>query len=109
MGDPRPFALAGHPWVPTAVMLSVWLCLAWTCHALRHDLAAHNKSAPAVLTPAAVCCCMTNTHIHCQTALIREATLMKKFNHPAVLPLYAAFVAGRELWLVTPYMVSSGT
>jgi hypothetical protein len=40
-----------------------------------------------------------------KTALIREATLMKKFHHPAVLPLYAAFVAGRELWFVTPFMV----
>lgn len=44
-----------------------------------------------------------------QTALIREATLMKKFNHPGVLPLYAAFVAGRELWFVTPFMASAGS
>jgi serine/threonine protein kinase len=36
--------------------------------------------------------------------LVKEATIMKKFNQPSVLPLYAAFVAGRELWFVTPYM-----
>lgn len=30
---------------------------------------------------------------------------MKKFHHPAVLPLYAAFVTGKELWFVTPFMV----
>lgn len=42
-----------------------------------------------------------------QTALVREATLMKKFHHPAVLPLYAAFVTGKELWFVTPFMVSA--
>lgn len=55
------------------------------------------------------CLLLPNKQTRCQTALIREATLMRKFNHPAVLPLYAAFLAGRELWLVTPYMVSSGT
>jgi hypothetical protein len=32
---------------------------------------------------------------------------MKKFHHPAVLPLYAAFVTGKQLWFVTPFMVSA--
>lgn len=39
-------------------------------------------------------------------AVTREATLLKRFRHPAVLPLHAAFVTGKELWLVTPLMVS---
>lgn len=29
---------------------------------------------------------------------------MKRFSHPAVLPLHAAFVAGNEVWFVTPFM-----
>eukprot|EP00775_Hariotina_reticulata_P002775 gene2775-3068_t len=37
-------------------------------------------------------------------ALIREATLMKRLSHPNVLPLHAAFVHGRELWMVMPLM-----
>jgi hypothetical protein len=40
-----------------------------------------------------------------QTALIREATLMRKLNHPNVLALRAAFVAEKELWFVEPFMV----
>jgi serine/threonine protein kinase len=39
-----------------------------------------------------------------QTSLIREATLMRKLQHPHVLQLYTSFVVGRELWLVMPYM-----
>ncbi|WIA42340.1 hypothetical protein OEZ86_008352 [Tetradesmus obliquus] len=37
-------------------------------------------------------------------ALIREATLMRKLQHPNVLQLHTSFVVGRELWLVMPYM-----
>jgi hypothetical protein len=33
---------------------------------------------------------------------------MRKFSHPAVLPLHAAFVSGKELWFITPYMVRTG-
>jgi serine/threonine protein kinase len=39
-----------------------------------------------------------------QTSLIREATLMRKLQHPNVLQLHTSFVVGRELWLVMPYM-----
>lgn len=39
-----------------------------------------------------------------QEAVVREVTLMRRFNHPALLPLHACFVHGRELWVVTPYM-----
>jgi serine/threonine protein kinase len=35
---------------------------------------------------------------------VREATLMKRFDHPCVLPLLASFVCGRQLWMVTPFM-----
>jgi hypothetical protein len=42
-----------------------------------------------------------------QSALVREAQMMKKFSHPALLPLQACFVVGKELWLITPFMVRS--
>ena len=29
---------------------------------------------------------------------------MKSYSHPNVLPLHASFVAGHELWMVTPFM-----
>jgi hypothetical protein len=44
-----------------------------------------------------------------QNALVSEATLMRKFSHPAVLPLHTSFVSGKELWFVTPYMVRTRT
>lgn len=39
-----------------------------------------------------------------QAALIREATLLRRFQHQHVLLLYTSFVVGRELWMVMPYM-----
>lgn len=36
--------------------------------------------------------------------IIREAQTMKSYNHPNVLPLYTSFVAGQDLWMVTPFM-----
>jgi len=29
---------------------------------------------------------------------------MKSYNHPNVLPLYASFVAGQDLYMITPFM-----
>jgi len=40
----------------------------------------------------------------CQGALIREATLLRRFQHQNVLLLYTSFVVGRELYMVMPYM-----
>lgn len=37
-------------------------------------------------------------------AAAQEAALMRRFAHPNVLPLHAAFVHGCELWMVMPYM-----
>jgi serine/threonine protein kinase len=39
-----------------------------------------------------------------QAGLVQEATLMKRFDHPCVLPLLACFVSGRQLWMVTAFM-----
>lgn len=39
-----------------------------------------------------------------QTALIREAALLRRFQHRHVLLLHTSFVVGRELWMVFPYM-----
>jgi serine/threonine protein kinase len=39
-----------------------------------------------------------------QAALIREATLLRRFQHRHVLLLYTSFVVGRELWMVMPFM-----
>jgi serine/threonine protein kinase len=45
-------------------------------------------------------------HFHCavQAALIREANLLRRFQHRHVLLLHTSFVVGRELWMVMPYM-----
>lgn len=37
-------------------------------------------------------------------ALIREAALLRQFQHQNVLLLYTSFVVGRELYMVMPYM-----
>lgn len=39
-----------------------------------------------------------------QACLIREATLLRRFQHQHVLLLHTSFVVGRELWMVTPFM-----
>lgn len=39
-----------------------------------------------------------------QAGLIREAALLRRFQHRHVLLLYTSFVVGRELWMVMPYM-----
>lgn len=39
-----------------------------------------------------------------QGALIREAALLRRFQHRHVLLLHTSFVVGRELWMVMPYM-----
>lgn len=39
-----------------------------------------------------------------QAALIREASLLPRFQHRHVLLLHTSFVVGRELWMVMPFM-----
>ncbi|EFJ42273.1 hypothetical protein VOLCADRAFT_67210, partial [Volvox carteri f. nagariensis] len=36
--------------------------------------------------------------------VIEEVAIMRRYQHPAVLPLLCSFVADSELWLVMPYM-----
>ncbi|KAG1678629.1 hypothetical protein FOA52_012636 [Chlamydomonas sp. UWO 241] len=40
--------------------------------------------------------------------IVREAQVMKNYNHPNVLPLYTSFVHAHDLWLVVPF-VSGGS
>lgn len=35
--------------------------------------------------------------------LVKEASIMKAYKHPNVLPLHCAFVTDAELWMVIPY------
>ena len=41
---------------------------------------------------------------HLQEEIIHEAQTMRQYNHPNVLPLYASFVEGQDLWMVMPYI-----
>lgn len=38
------------------------------------------------------------------TAIAKEASLMRRFHHPNLLPLLTSFVSGSELWMVMPYL-----
>jgi serine/threonine protein kinase len=38
-----------------------------------------------------------------QEDIIHEAQTMKSYSHPNVLSLYASFVAGEDLFMVTPF------
>lgn len=39
-----------------------------------------------------------------QEDIIHEAQTMKSYNHPNVLSLLASFVAGEDLYMITPFM-----
>jgi len=39
-----------------------------------------------------------------QEDIIHEAQTMKSYHHPNVLSLYASFVAGQDLYMITPFM-----
>jgi serine/threonine protein kinase len=45
-----------------------------------------------------------HTRTRAQGALLREASLLRRFQHKHVLLLHTSFVVGRELWMVMPYM-----
>jgi serine/threonine-protein kinase OSR1/STK39 len=60
-------------------------------------LESHQKQHAAAL--AAI-----NTNKQPQDDIIKEAQTMKSYSHPNVLPLLASFVAGHDLFMVTPFM-----
>lgn len=43
-----------------------------------------------------------------QDQLSQEASVMRKYRHRNILPLFCSFVHGQHLWLVMPW-ISGGT
>jgi serine/threonine protein kinase len=39
-----------------------------------------------------------------QASTVHETQLMRRYQHPNILPLYTCFVRRQELWMVMPYM-----
>jgi serine/threonine-protein kinase OSR1/STK39 len=48
--------------------------------------------------------CITCRASCLQEEIIHEAQLMKKYNHPNILPLHCSFVHGEDLWMVMPFI-----